>query len=151
MAIFNYYIDHSFAAYLERMLPLEAFDAILASSCGYPTGVIRDRHEEVLGFGILRPHKPIPEFAHVAELCCFLHMAHLRKGLGTLMLSYLEEAAAKHGITTLLASISSLNPESQAFHARRGFQQCGLFRAVGKKRGIFFDTVWMQKNLLSRN
>jgi L-amino acid N-acyltransferase YncA len=149
MAIFNHYIENSFAAYRETALPDEAFDQILASCSGYPSGVIRDRDGEVLGFGLLRPHKPIPEFSHTAEVCCFLYASHLRKGLGTRMLAHLEAAAAKRGITTLLASISSLNPDSQVFHLRHGFQQCGRFRAVGKKRGITFDTVWMQKDLAS--
>jgi len=147
IAIFNYYIEHSFAAYLEEPVPLEAYDRMLETAAGYPTGIISDTTNTVLGFGMLRPHKPIPSFQHSAEVMCFLHPEHREKGLGKLMLQHLESEGRKQGITTLLANISSRNPHSLHFHARNGFRQCGRFQLVGKKNNELFDTVWMQKML----
>jgi phosphinothricin acetyltransferase len=49
------------------------------------------------------------------------------------------------GITALLASISSLNPGSLAFHRKKGFQECGRFVDAGRKKGRDFDEVWMQR------
>jgi L-amino acid N-acyltransferase YncA len=49
------------------------------------------------------------------------------------------------GIAAILASISFLNPESLAFHRKMGFQECGRFVAVGRKKERDFDEVWMQK------
>ena len=66
-------------------------------------------------------------------------------GLGAQMLAYLETAGKEKGITTILASISSLNEGSIRFHERHGFTECGRFARVGIKNGIVFDTVWMQK------
>ena len=43
------------------------------------------------------------------------------------------------GITTILASICSLNEGRLAFHQKNGFQECGRFRDVGIKRGRSFD------------
>ncbi|SHO48965.1 GNAT family N-acetyltransferase [Desulfopila aestuarii] len=147
MAIFNYYIEHSFAAYLEEPLPLEAYDRMLEAAAGYPTGLLRDATNTVLGFGMLRPHKPIPTFRHTAEVMYFLHSEYRERGLGKMMLQYLESEGHKQGITTLLAHISSRNPQSLQFHARNGFRQCGRFEAVGRKNNESFDTVWMQKML----
>jgi len=48
-------------------------------------------------------------------------------------------------IKTLLASISSRNKESIAFHKKHGFIECGRFKDIGRKRGKPFDVVWMQK------
>jgi phosphinothricin acetyltransferase len=61
------------------------------------------------------------------------------------MLACLETEGRKKGISVILASTSSLNEGSIRFHAKNGFTECGRFRNVGKKRGTFFDTVWMQK------
>jgi len=145
--IFNYYVEHSFAAYPDRTLPYEAFDRFLQMSDGYPAGTLRDQHGTVVGFGMLKAHSPMPVFSRTAEATCFIHPDHTGKGLGKQLLDYLVNGSIEQGITTILASISSLNPGSIAFHERNGFIPCGRFSNVGKKHGQVFDIVWMQKML----
>lgn len=147
MDIFNYYIEHSFAAYRESRLPIEAFDMFLEASRGYPTGIIRDDASRVLGFGLLRAHKAIPEFSHTAEVAYFLHPDYRGVGLGRALLMQLEREGREQGITIFLASISSRNPQSLEFHKRNGFRQCGCFRDVGRKNDQTVDIIWMQKML----
>jgi phosphinothricin acetyltransferase len=120
---------------------------LLQMSRGYPTGTARDGHGNVVGFAMLRPHNPIPAFARTAETAYFIHPDHTGKGLGGLLLAHLEQGAAERGITSILASISSLNPGSVNFHLKNGFVECGRFRNAGVKMGREFDTVWMQKML----
>lgn len=147
IGIFNHYIANSFAAYREHPLPVAAYGMMMKAVGDHPTGGVRGRDGILAGFGMLRAHKPIAEFAHVAEVIYFLHPDHLRCGLGSKLLAHLEQQGGEHGITNLLASISSRNPVSLAFHEARGFVECGRFRGVGKKHGQVFDTVWMQKML----
>lgn len=145
--IFNYYVENSFAAYPEKKFPYQAFDMFLEMSNGFPTGSIRDTNDRIVGFGMLRTHNPMATFSRTAEVTYFVHTDYTSKGLGKMLLDYLEKAAVEKGITTILASISSLNPRSIEFHRRNGFMECGRFRKVGKKNGQEFDTVWMQKML----
>lgn len=147
MDIFNYYAENSFAAYPEKKLPYEAFDVFVQVSRGYPTGTVTDEDGKIIGFGMLRVHNAMPVFSQTAEATYFIHYEHTGKGIGSLLLSYLERKARQMGIKNILASISSLNPGSIAFHAKNGFEECGRFRNVGKKNGRDFDTVWMQKFL----
>jgi len=147
MEIFNHYIENSFAAYPETRLPEQAFDMLLQLSKGYPAGTARDRQGNVVGFGMLRAHHPMPVFSRTAEAAYFIHPEHTGKGLGSLLLAHLEQGAAEKGVTSILASISSLNPGSVNFHLKNGFFECGRFRNVGIKMGREFDTVWMQKML----
>lgn len=51
--------------------------------------------------------------------------------------------AREKGITSILASISSLNTKSRNFLAKQGFQECGRFQKIGKKWGQDFDVIWM--------
>lgn len=147
MDIFNYYVEHSFAAYPEVKLTYEAFDRFLEMSKGYPTGVIREVSAEVIGFGMLRTHNPMPAFAETAEITYFIKAGHTGKGLGKLLLQILETEGRKKGIKNILANISSLNTGSIKFHQSNGFIECGHFKEVGKKKGRTFDTIWMQKKL----
>jgi L-amino acid N-acyltransferase YncA len=143
--LFNYYIEHSFAAYPEQKVPYEFFSLFLDACRNYPTAVARNPDGGLAGFGLLRAHNPMPAFRHTAEITYFIRPEFTGKGLGTKMLSHLAAAGKKQGIQTILASISSMNEDSIRFHARNGFVECGRFVNVGIKKGVVFDTVWMQK------
>lgn len=145
--IFNYYVENSFAAFLEQKLPYEAFGMLVNLSQGFPAGAIRDPSGRTVGFGLLRFHNAMPAFSRTAEATYFIHPDYTGRGLGTLLLEFLTQIAAAQGVTNILASISSLNPGSIQFHKKNGFRQCGRFKKVGEKKGRRFDTVWMQKML----
>jgi phosphinothricin acetyltransferase len=145
--IFNHYVENSFAAYPEDKFPYQAFDMLLQMSSGFPTGSIKDEQGRIVGFGMLRRHNPMPTFSQTAEVTYFIHPDYTGKGLGRMLLGYLEKGALEKGITNILANISSLNPDSIKFHLKNGFIECGRFKKVGKKKGQEFDTVWMQKIL----
>ena len=147
MDIFNYYIENSFAAYPESKLPYQAFDMLLQMSKGYPTGSIKDQEGKIIGFGMLRTHNPMSTFSQTAEVTYFIQPDHTGKGIGKMLLSYLEKEGREKGIKNIMVNISSLNPRSIEFHQKNGFIECGRFKKVGKKNGRDFDTVWMQKML----
>jgi len=147
MDIFNHYVENTFAAYPESKLPDAAFDMFLQMSQGFPAGSIKDQDGIIIGFGMLRAHNQIPTFSHTAEVAYFVHPNHTGKGVGRMVLDYLEKGAREKGITNILANISSLNPGSIRFHQRNGFMECGRFEKVGKKKGQVFDIIWMQKML----
>lgn len=145
--IFNYYIENSFAAFPEHKFPYQAFDMLLQMSKEYPTGVLKNKDGKVIGFGMLHAHNPMPTFSRTAEVTYFIHPDYTGKGLGKMLLDFLEKLAIEKGIFNILANISSLNSGSIKFHKKNGFVECGHFKEVGKKNGQIFDTVWMQKKL----
>jgi phosphinothricin acetyltransferase len=145
--LFNYYIRNSFAAYPEEPVSYGFFDHFLKTTRNYPSAVARDRDGKLAGFGMLRPYNPMPVFARTAEITYFLRPDCTGRGLGTSILTQLEAEGKDRGIATILAGISSKNEGSIRFHQKNGFIECGRFRDVGQKKGILFDTVWMQKGI----
>jgi L-amino acid N-acyltransferase YncA len=65
-----------------------------------------------------------------------------------MLLSQVENEARSRKISLILASISSENKESQVFHVKNGFRECGRFHKAGLKFNIPFDLVWMEKELV---
>lgn len=145
--IFNYYIEHSFAAYPEHKVPYEFFGMFLDMCKDHPSVMVRNNEGVCAGFGMLRPHDPMPAFSHTAEITYFIRPELTGKGLGSQMLEYLVTEGKKRGISNVLANISSLNEGSIRFHQKNGFIECGRFRKVARKKDIFFDIVWMQKDI----
>jgi L-amino acid N-acyltransferase YncA len=143
--IFNHYVESSFAAYPEKKVPYEFFQLFLNMAQGYPFLAVRNDAGEIIGFGLLHPHNPIPAFSRTAEITYFIAPEYTGKGIGKAMLDCLLDAARKKGITSILASISSQNPGSLAFHRKNKFAECGRFVGIGKKGGRDFDVIWMQR------
>jgi L-amino acid N-acyltransferase YncA len=145
--IFNYYVDNSFAAYPERKLPYEFFDQFLKMSEGYPALTVKDEQGNILGFGMLRAYNPFSTFSQTAEITYFVKPGYTGIGIGKKILDCLLDKAREKGITSVIASISSLNEGSINFHKKNGFVECGRLKEVGKKRGKTFDVAYMQKML----
>ncbi|MEN6616756.1 MAG: N-acetyltransferase family protein [Syntrophorhabdus sp.] len=145
--IFNYYIENTFAAYPERKLPPEFFDIFLVMSKGYPTVAARDEENVLVGFGCLRPYNPMPAFLMTAEITYFIKPGFTRMGIGKVILDNILDRAKKMGLHTILANVSSRNPESISFHLKNGFSQCAHFKEVGQKKDQSFDVIYFQKIL----
>lgn len=145
--IYNHYVEHGFAAYPELPVPYTAYDRFLDMTLGYPAVVALDEAGGVAGFAFLRPWHHAATFRRTAEITYFLAPAHVRRGLGRQMLDHLVEAGRALGVDRLLASISSHNAESLAFHCKHGFVECGRFPQVGRKFGRDVDVVWMTRSI----
>jgi len=89
----------------------------------------------------------MPAFSRASDISYFILPKWVGKGISRSILEHLIEELKAMGITTILASISSLNEGSLAFHQKNGFQECGRFKDVGVKKGRFFDVIWMQRML----
>jgi phosphinothricin acetyltransferase len=143
--IFNHYIEKSDAAFFEKKVSSVFFERLRDIVYGESLYVIGNEDGLTVGFGLLKQYHPSEVFKGVAEVGYFLRPGFTGKGFGTLMLKRLVSDARKFKIKTLLASISSRNRESIAFHKKHGFIECGRFKGIGRKRGKTFDVVWMQK------
>ncbi len=144
--IFNYYITESHAAFPDKPVPQAFFQRFLEMSRGYPAAVVMS-DDIVVGFGFLRPYHWADTFLRTAEITYFLHPEHTRRGLGTTLLELLCRQARQQGIAVIVASLSSRNLASLAFHLKNGFEICGTFKQVGQKFGQDFDVVLMQKKV----
>ena len=147
VAIFNHYVVDGFAAYFDAPVPEAFFDRLLSLAAGYPAVAAVSEDGVVAGFGLLHPWHPAPTLRRTAEISYFLRPESCRQGIGTRILDHCVAEARRLGVDNLLASISSRNAESLAFHLKHGFVQVGRFPAVGRKHGADFDVVWMQRRL----
>ncbi|MHB9068679.1 MAG: GNAT family N-acetyltransferase, partial [Pirellulaceae bacterium] len=85
--------------------------------------------------------------SRTAEVTYFISPEFTKRGIGTALLKRLSDEAILRGIDLLVASISSKNEESIAFHRKNGFRECGRFERAGRKNEQDFDIVWMQRRL----
>lgn len=70
--IFNYFVTHSYAAYLEEAVDYPFFDHFLKMSRGYPALVLKTGDQRVVGFGFMRPHHLAESLKRAAEVTYFI-------------------------------------------------------------------------------
>jgi len=145
--IFNYYVENTFAAYPAQPVPYEFYHALLNLCEGYPAVTVKDADGHVLGFGMLRPFHPVSSFSQTAEITYFVKPDYTGKGIGRTLLEYLVVEGHRKNLTSILASVSSLNEGSINFHLKNGFEERGRLREAGRKKGRAFDVVYFQRML----
>lgn len=143
--IFNHFVVNSFAAYPENKVDFIFMDKLESLTINDSFYVLEASKNKLIGFGLLRVHHAYDVFDRAAELTYFILPEHTRKGLGSKLLNILIDDAKKAGIDTLLVHISSLNEGSIIFHGKHGFNECGRFKEIGRKKGKDFDVIWMQR------
>jgi L-amino acid N-acyltransferase YncA len=144
--VFNYHVRNSFAAYPDTEAGLGFVDALRNMAKGFPFLVI-EVDQRVVGFGLMRRYHNYETFKRTGLLTYFLLPEYTGLGWGSELLDRLIREAVARGMDNLLASISSRNEQSLAFHKKHGFVECGRLRDVGVKFGKSFDVVWMQKRV----
>ena len=145
--VFNYFVEHTLSAYPVDKVG-DQFGALIEHiASSYPVITVKDDAGAVLGFGLLHAFHPAGAFRRTAEISYFLRPNATRQGIGGALLAELVVRGRAMGLRVLLASISSENAQSLAFHRTHGFEEVGRFRAAGHKLGRDFDVVYMQRNI----
>jgi phosphinothricin acetyltransferase len=142
-AIFNHFVEHSFAAYNDEPVDVTFFRERHSANPELPFVVV-EHDDRVVGFAYLSPYHSAATMRRTACLTYFLRPEATGLGIGSRLLEHLLEAGAASGIRNFLAHISSHNNGSIRFHLKHGFRECGRFVDVGKKNGQVFDQVWLQ-------
>jgi ribosomal-protein-alanine N-acetyltransferase len=93
----------------------------------------------LLGFGIMRYGE---EKAHLVLLC--VAPAHRNRGLGALLLNWLEKSAVTAGLEHIQLEARADNPVAIYFYVEQGYRQTGT--APGYYAGVI-DAVRLRKRL----
>lgn len=102
---------------------------------------------QVAGFATYFPFRSGPGYAHTKEHSIILSEQACGQGIGSKLMTRLEDAARTEGVHSLIAGVSGENPDGIAFHAAIGFHEVARLPEVGFKFGRWMDLVLTQKFL----
>ncbi|MBE0453499.1 MAG: N-acetyltransferase family protein [Roseovarius sp.] len=110
-----------------------------------PAFLVAESIGTLLGFASYGPFRGGPGYAHTAEHTVILSGPARGQGIGSALMTRLEEAARGQGIHALVGAVSGANPGAIAFHRAIGFDRVGHLPQVGRKFGQWLDLVLLQK------
>lgn len=102
----------------------------------------------VLGYAYAGPFRLRAAYRYTVEDSIYVSPDAVGQGVGKALLKALIEACEALGLRQMCAVIGdSGNAASIGLHAAMGFEQRGVFPAMGHKFGRWVDLVWMQRPL----
>ncbi len=120
------------AALLERGLPYLA----------------AEENGAVLGYAYAGPFRLRAAYRYTVEDSVYVSPDAVGKGVGKALLTALIAQCEALGLRQMVAVVGdSGNMASIGLHRAMGFEQRGVFPAMGHKFGRWVDLVWMQRDL----
>lgn len=146
--IYNYAIEHSLAVFTETPSTVaERIEWLRARrGAGYPVFVC-DLAGRVVGFASFSDFRPWPGYRFTVEHSVYVSQPHRGRGVGTLLMNKLFDAASALGKRTMVAGVEAGNTTSVRFHERLGFARAGTLPAVGFKFGTSVDLMFLYRSL----
>ena len=147
-AIYAHHVAHGTASF-DTVPRNEAEMAAKIAECagrGWPF-LVAEAGGELVGYAYATQFRDRPAYRSTCENSIYIHPDHVGRGVGTLLLGALLEAAERAGFRQMIAVVGGAEPASAALHARLGFVEAGRMRSVGRKFGRWLDTLYLQKSL----
>jgi phosphinothricin acetyltransferase len=109
--------------------------------------IIYEQEGKLLGYAYGAPHRERAAYQWTVETSVYVSSEARGQGVGTALYSTLLTRLTELGYCNALAIIVLPNEASVAAHARAGFKEVGVFPAVGRKFGRWYDVGWYYKKL----
>ena len=113
----------------------------------HPHRIAAEADGQVLGWAALGPVSSRWAYRGVVESSVYVARDHQGRGVGRALLEELIKRARKAGGWTIQTSIFPENRASLALHERCGFRVVGTRERIGKRDGMWRDTVLLEKRL----
>lgn len=105
---------------------------------------VAEEYNSVVGFSTFGPFRNWQAYQYSVENSVYVKANQRGKGIGTLLLQPLIDAAKQMNLHTMIAGIVADNEASLALHKRFGFIEVAHFKEVGYKFNQWLDLKFLQ-------
>jgi phosphinothricin acetyltransferase len=139
--IYRLGIDTGIATF-EKVIPSwNMWDKAHLKSCR----LIAENDNKIVGWAALSPVSGRCVYGGVAEVSVYIDISYNNKGIGTRLLQELIKHSEMNSIWTLQSGIFPENKASIQLHKKLGFREIGFREKIGKKDGVWYDNVILEK------
>jgi phosphinothricin acetyltransferase len=116
-----------------------------AWEAGHPLRVVAERDGDVVGWAAAGPVSSRWCYRGVAESSVYVAADAQGRGVGRAVMEALIEESAEAGIWTLQTTVFPENEASLSLHRAVGFRVVGVRIGIGKRDGLWRDTVLLER------
>jgi L-amino acid N-acyltransferase YncA len=147
LAIYRPYVEGTIVSFETQAPTIEEFSARISKALSGWAWLVAESGGQCVGYAYGSMHRERAAYRWSAEVSAYVHADAQRQGIGRQLYLALLEGLARKGICNALAGIALPNDASVAFHRSLGFDDVGIFRAVGRKFDAWHDVSWLQRRL----
>jgi L-amino acid N-acyltransferase YncA len=111
----------------------------------HPLRVVAERNGKIVGWAAAGPVSSRWAYRGVAESSVYVAREAQGGGVGRAVMEALIEQSKRDGIWTLQTSIFPENETSLGLHRALGFRVVGIRIGIGKRDGLWRDTVLLER------
>jgi phosphinothricin acetyltransferase len=111
----------------------------------HPLRIVAELDERVIGWAAAAPVSSRWAYRGVAESSVYVARERHGTGVGRALMEALIATSERAGFWTLQTSIFPENEASLKLHRRVGFRVVGVRKSIGKRDGLWRDTVLMER------
>ena len=139
--IYRLGIDTGIATFEKEIPSWNTWNTAHLKSCR----LIAENDHKIVGWAALSPVSGRCVYGGVAEVSVYVDISYNNKGIGTRLLQELIKESEINGIWTLQSGIFPENKASIQLHKKLGFREIGFREKIGKKDGVWYDNVILEK------
>jgi phosphinothricin acetyltransferase len=106
---------------------------------------VAERDGAIVGWVAVSPVSTRPVYAGVVEHSVYVDPAAQGRGVGPALMEALIASTENAGIWTIQAGVFPENAASLRMHERLGFRVVGRRERVGRRHGVWRDTVLLER------
>lgn len=110
--------------------------------------LVAERRGEIVGWAALNPYSQRCAYDGVADLSIYVGREHRGIGVGTPLLSALEDQARQQDFRKIVLFTFPFNEAGQRLYRKSGYRIVGTFEKQGMQDGQEIDVMIMEKQLL---
>jgi len=114
-------------------------------NAAHSIAVVVELDERVIGWAALGPVSSRWCYRGVAESSVYVARNHQGRGFGRALMEELIAKSEQAGIWTIETSIFPENEASLKLHSAAGFRVVGVRKKIGKRDGLWRDTVLLER------
>lgn len=109
--------------------------------------IVAEEDNLILGWASLNPYNNRCAYAGVADLSIYISREFRGKGIGSLLLTSIEEHATNNDFHKIVLFTFPFNRLGQGLYHKKGYNVVGVFKEQGILDGNYVDVMAMEKLL----
>jgi phosphinothricin acetyltransferase len=142
-AIYAPYVQGSAISFEEDALDAAQFAERIATTTRTHPWLVLEDGGRVVGFAYASQHRTRAAYRWAADVGIYVDPADQRRGAGRRLYEGLFELMRRQNLRIACAGITLPNDASVGLHRALGFEEVGVYREIGYKRGAWHDVMWM--------
>lgn len=145
--IYNEGIEDRLATFETALRDADERRAWLAGHDARHPVIVAERSGAVVGWASLNVFNPRPAYDHVADFSIYIGREQRGGGIGSALLTALEQRARAIGFHKLVLAALPANTAGMRLYARQGFRAVGVYHEQALLDGRWTDSIIMEKIL----